>query len=105
MKKGSILKSSFFLKLYGIPSVCWIIISLIGMIPDETDLDPLTWGDLIIVDLFMLISWFAISFVITLIVNEIKKKKSKTIIKEVQEMTKLEEKKLLMLIEKKIMKN
>lgn len=95
MKKGSILKSSFFLKLYGIPSVCWIIISLIGMIPDETDLDPLTWGDLIIVDLFMLISWFAISFVITLIVNEIKKKKSKTIIKEVQEMTKLEEKKVV----------
>lgn len=91
-KKINVLKSNFFLKLYGIPAICWVMISLIAMIPDETDPDPLTWGDLIIADLFLLICWFAISIVITLIVNEVKKKTPKTITKEVQPMIKSEEK-------------
>lgn len=93
MKKENnyILKSSFFLKLYGIPALCWLVISLISMIPDETDPEPLSWSESIATDLFVLVSWFAISFVIALIVSEIKKKKPKTIIKEVQPMIKSKE--------------
>lgn len=91
-EKNSILKSSFFLKLYGIPSICWLVLSLIAMIPNEADPEPLTWEESITTDLFLLGCWFVISFVITLIVNKIKKNKSKTIIKEVQPMTQSEEK-------------
>ncbi len=86
IQKKSILKSNYFLKLFGVPSVCWIVLSLIAMIPNEADSDPLTWGEIIGADLFVLVSWFAISFAITLIISEIKNRTTNTEIKEFQPM-------------------
>lgn len=91
--KEIIFKSSFFLKLFGVPAIVCFIITLIAMIPDETEPDPLTWKELIIADITLLLVWFAVSFVIVLIVNEIKKIKPKTkVIKEVHYITKTDEK-------------
>lgn len=78
-KEESILKSPLFFKLFGIPSITWLVISLLAMIPVDTDSDPLTWGDLIIADIVLLSLWFTISSLIALIVNNIKKNKSKNI--------------------------
>lgn len=85
-KEFNLFKNSFFKKIYIIPSICWFLILLILMIPDETESDPLTWKDFIIIELFLLIFWFGVSFVITLIVNEIKKVKYKSIVKKLQSM-------------------
>ena len=92
--KDNILKSSFFLKLFGIPSICISILAAYGMtLPLEPDEEPMTWPEFFS-DLFItLIVWFIICFVITLIINEIKKSKPKTkIVKEIQYITKPEEK-------------
>lgn len=93
-EKESILKSSFFLKLFGIPSICWLIVSLIVMfLPDESGDDPITWIDFIIECPLLIAIWFAISFVIVLIINEVKKNKPKTkIVKQIQYITKQDEK-------------
>ena len=83
-KKESILKSGFFLRLFGIPYATWFVISLLAMIPDETDPDPLSWGDLILTNIVILLAWFGVSFVISLIINEVKKSKPKTkVVKEI----------------------
>lgn len=92
-KKESILKFGFFLRLFGIPYATWFVISLLAMIPDETDPDPLSWGDLILTNIVILLAWFGVSFVISLIINEVKKSKPKTkVVKEIQYMNKPEEK-------------
>lgn len=92
-KKESILKSGFFLRLFGIPYATWFVISLLAMIPDETNPDPLSWGDLILTNIVILLAWFGVSFVISLIINEVKKSKPKTkVVKEIQYMNKPEEK-------------
>ena len=92
-KKESILKSGFFLRLFGIPYATWFVISLLAMIPDETDPEPLSWGDLILTNIVILLTWFGVSFVISLIINEVKKSKPKTkVVKEIQYMNKPEEK-------------
>ncbi len=88
-KKESILKSGFFLKLFGVPSICISFLGIGGMfLPDEPGEEPTTWLDFFEGMLIILIIWFAISFVVSLIVNEIKKSKPKTkIVKEIQYMT------------------
>lgn len=87
--KESILKSKFFVKLLIIPYIAWLLFSLLLMIPDETETDPLTWGDLILADISILLIWFIITYVIALIINELKKRTPKPkIIKEVQYITK-----------------
>lgn len=63
------------------------MISLIVIIPDESDPDPLTLKESLLADIVLLSIWFIISFVIALIINELKKIKPK-IIKEVQYITK-----------------
>ena len=92
-KKESILKSGFFLKLFGIPSICISVLGIYGMfLPDEPGEEPTTWIDFFAGMLIILIIWFVISFVISLIINEVKKSKPKTkIVKEIQYMTKPEE--------------
>ena len=93
-KKESILKSGFFLKLFGIPSICISVLGIYGMfLPDEPGEEPTTWIDFFAGMLIILIIWFVISFVISLIINEVKKSKPKTkIVKEIQYITKPEEK-------------
>ncbi|MDD3341219.1 MAG: hypothetical protein PHN72_03355 [Bacilli bacterium] len=76
--QNNIFKEYFFLKLFGIPSVIWIIISLIAFIFDEADPDPLTLGELLLADIVILLIWFTISTIIVLIVNEIKRRNLKT---------------------------
>lgn len=74
-KKESILKSKFFLKLFGIPGSIWLLLSLISM-ADQTDSEPLTWGDFFIGNIFILGIWFTISFGI---VSHHKKKEKRNI--------------------------
>lgn len=87
-KKEKILRSSFFLKLFGIPSISLILLEILSKnIPDE-DGYIITWTELLQETLIAIAVWFIISFVITLIINEVKKSKPKTkIIKEVQYIT------------------
>lgn len=92
-KKEIVLEASFLLKLFGIPSIIWEIISLVMMIPDETDTDPLTWGELVIFDIVALLVWFGISCAIAMIVSSIKTRKSKNKeISDVKCMTKQDDK-------------
>lgn len=87
-KKESIIRSGFFLKLFGIPTIVWILLSLIAMLPDESDPEPLLWSETIEMDAVIILAWFAVSYVIALIIHEIKKVKPKTrIIREVQYVT------------------
>lgn len=80
-KEGT-FKSKFFLKLFFIPSIAWVVLSLLAIIPDEAESDPLTWGDLIITDIEFLIIWFVISFVIYSIYRGSKKENIRHIEKE-----------------------
>ena len=92
-KKLSLLKSSFFLKLFGIPSICWTLLSLWVMDVPNDDGTFTTWPEFFEETIISIILWFTISFIITLIVNEVRKNKPKTkIIKEVQYITKDDDK-------------
>ncbi len=75
--KINVFKTRFFQKLFVIPSIIWILLSLVVMIPDETDLDTLTWPDVISIDLTILLLWFIIAFIISLIAYKIKSKSKK----------------------------
>lgn len=65
--------SKFFWKLFLVPSIIWVLFSLLALIPDETDPDPLTCGDLIIADVTLIIMWLLISCLINFVVKQIKK--------------------------------
>lgn len=62
-KKKSILKSKFFLTLYGIPCWFWILLSLIAM-TDKSTQASLTWIGFFIENIIVFIIWFLISFFI-----------------------------------------
>lgn len=72
-----------FLTLYLAPIIAWILLSMLLLIPDETDVDPLTLYEVIIADIAVMIVWFIISFIICVIIGEIKKLK-KPIVKEIR---------------------
>lgn len=83
--KESIIKSKFFLKLFGIPYIAWIMLTLVVVITDETDSDPVTLSDFLVTNTVVLLLWSIISFVITIILNEIKKTRPKIkMVKEIQ---------------------
>ncbi len=84
----SMFKSSFFIKLFGIPSAIWLMICLLAMVPEENEVDPLTWGDFVLGNIFIISCWFAISSIIYFIVTEFKKRKA---INESQYTTKFDE--------------
>ena len=77
MKDNNIFKSKFFLNLFFIPSITWFVISLLAMIPDETESDSLTWTDLIIVNIVIILMWFIISCIISLVFSIIKNTNNK----------------------------
>ena len=77
MKENSVLKSKLFLRLFGIPSAIWQVIMILALIPDETDPEQLTLGDAIVVDIFLLLIWFAISFLVSLVITKFNKKSKK----------------------------
>ena len=92
-KKENIFKSSFFLKLFLIPSVCWTLLEIwVKDIPND-DGSITTWPELLQETFIVVAVWLIVSFIITLIVNEVKKSKPKTkIVKEVQYITKPDDK-------------
>ena len=77
----SIIKSNFFLKLYCIPVGVWLVSAVIALgYPNESE--RLTFGNFIGETIFVLIFWFAISFLIARFHKKRKLKKVKKIKKE-----------------------
>lgn len=92
-KKDNILKSSFFLKLFLIPSVCWTLLEIWVKDIPEDDGSITTWPELLQETFIVVAVWLIVSFIIALIVNEVKKSKPKTkIVKEIQYITKPDDK-------------
>ena len=91
-KKDNIFKSNFFLKLFGIPTGIWIFLSLISM-TDQSDAEPMTWGEFIVSNIVIIGIWFGISFIIYLFINKnIRNKPKVKNVKEVKHMNKNEKK-------------
>ena len=89
-KKDNIFKSNFFLKLFGIPTGIWIFLSLISM-TDQSDAEPMTWGEFIVSNIVIIGIWFGISFIIYLFINKnIRNKPKVKNVKEVKHMNKNE---------------
>ena len=70
-------RKSLFKKIFFIPVGLWLILCLIAMLPGANDGDPLTWGELIFTNIFIIPFWFGISFLLTHIINFIMKKSDK----------------------------
>lgn len=95
-KKINILKSGFFLTLFCIPSICWILLEVLLKNTPNDDGSLTTWPELLQETFIVIAFWFIVSFVIALIVSEVKKNQSKTkIIKEIKHTQKSEEKGVL----------
>lgn len=56
--------SKRFLITFLIPSIIWLLLSLLSMIPDKNETDSLTWVEFFIGNITILGVWFAISYVI-----------------------------------------
>ena len=92
-KKENIFKSSFFLKLFLIPSICWTLLEIWVKDMPNDDGSITTWSELLQETFIVVAVWLLISFIIALVVNEVKKSKPKTkIVKEVQYITKPDDK-------------
>lgn len=66
-------KNKKFWKIFLIPYGIWFLLTLIAMIPDPTETDPLTWGDFILANISMFIIWGFLSIIISFIIYLIKK--------------------------------
>ena len=66
-------KNKKFWKIFLIPYGIWFLLTLIAMIPDPTETDPLTWGDFILANISMFVIWGFLSIIISFIVYLIKK--------------------------------
>ena len=65
--------SKFFMKLFLIPYICWFVFTIFAMSFDESEVDPITWSDIILFNIFILIIWFVIFFIILKVVSKYKK--------------------------------
>ena len=72
-KKASIIKSKLFLALFCFPYATWFVISILAVLDDEGEIEKLTWGDALLADFIILLGWFAVAFVITLIISFLRK--------------------------------
>ncbi len=98
-KENSIFKFSFFFNLLVIPSVIWIILSVLAMIDSMGSVDRITIDELIAGDFFILLIWFIMSILVTKVsfrLNKSFNKKSK----DKDEVKIVEKKKNVMKIEK-----
>lgn len=92
-EKEYFFKSKFFLKLFGIPSICWFLLELLVKDVPNDDGSITTWPELLQETFIVIAVWLIISFIIALVVNEVRKSKPKTkIVKEVQYITKPDDK-------------
>ena len=92
-KKEYFFKSKYFLKLFGIPSICWFLLELLVKDVPNDDGSITTWPELLQETFIVIAVWLIISFIIALVVNEVRKSKPKTkIVKEVQYITEPDDK-------------
>ena len=63
-KDNNIFKSRFFFELFVIPSIMWIILSILVMIDSMDSTDKLTIGELIMTDFSLILIWFVISIIV-----------------------------------------
>lgn len=68
---------NFFKKTFLIPSIIWILISLLAMYLDEISTDPMTWSELFLADATIIFFWFIISCIMYFIHKRIHKKNNK----------------------------
>lgn len=61
-----------FLKMFLIPTIIWLLLSLLTLIPDENETDPVTLGELIVGDIIFVL----IIFGVVCIINSVTKKGS-----------------------------
>lgn len=84
-ERKSIWKYRFFWLLFGVPAGAWDFLVLFMAIPSSFNVEPLTLAEAVAAIVTVSIIWFIVSFVIALIVHEVKRLKPKTkIVKEVQ---------------------
>ena len=88
MKSKNKIKSILSTKLFLVPSIIWLLLSLLAMTPDQTDPDPLTWSELITVDIALILLWFMISWIVITIMNHFKNKSKVINHSEIQTATK-----------------
>ena len=74
-KKIRKLFSRQFLKISLVSSTLWILLSLLTLIPDKTETDPVTLSDLIITDIVMVLFILLVSWLITILTKKITYKK------------------------------
>ena len=76
-KDNNIFKSRFFFELFVIPSIMWIILSILVMIDSMDSTDKLTIGELIMTDFALILIWFVISIIVIKVSFILKKSFSK----------------------------
>lgn len=76
MKIQDAFKSTFFLKLFFIPSLIWILLSLFLEAINNTFYDSLSITTLLFYDIIVIILWLIISLIIFCIYKSVKKKNS-----------------------------
>ena len=72
-KDNNVFKSRFFFELFVIPSIMWIILSILAMIDSMDSTDKLTIGELIMTDFVIILIWFVISILIIKVSFRLKK--------------------------------
>ncbi len=97
-KDNNVFKSRFFFELFVIPSIMWIILSILAMIDSMDSTDKLTIGELIMTDFVIILIWLVISILIIKVSFRLKKLFSKKI-KDNDKVKIVENKKTIMKIE------
>lgn len=71
-KKYRVMKSKFFKIIFWIVYALWFIFSLLMLIPSKNQEDNILVGDLILIDIAILIMWWIISYIISYVFYKIK---------------------------------
>ena len=76
-KKRNVLKSRFFLKLFAIPSICFLLLELWAKTIPNEDGTFTTWAETLQETFIVIITWFILSIIIALIIRKKNKGKNK----------------------------
>lgn len=63
------MKNKLLRKIFIIPSIIWFVLTVIVMVTSQNDPEPLTLGELIIMDSILIFIWFIIIYIISIIIN------------------------------------
>lgn len=72
------MKKKIFKIIFTIPTVIWIIISILAMIESQGDSEPLTIAELVVVDTILILGWLIILYIISTVINFFSKDKEIT---------------------------